>query len=83
MKFVKTLTLIFLSLTVSFQSLAENKAKKAKTQTLNFDGMDVSSAKGTPRSSMTSTSEKSDFDYFFDTDVNFEKKVINSLESVR
>lgn len=61
---------------------SDSKPKK-KTQTLMFDGMDVNSAVGTPRSSLTSAAEKSDFDYFFNTDVNFEEKIINSLESVR
>ena len=89
MKFYKATSLLFLLvLAVSQPSMADAASKSKskvnkKTQTLNFDGMDVNSAGGTPRSSLTSAAEKPDFDYFFDTDINFEEKIINSLESVR
>ena len=88
MKFYKvTSVVLFMVLVVTQPSMADAANKKSKsnkkTQTLNFDGMDVNSAGGTPRSSLTSAAEKPDFDYFFDTDINFEEKIINSLESVR
>lgn len=89
MKSYKVINLLICLVLVISQSAMARSANSSKTksnkktQNLNFDAMDVNSAGGTPRSSLTSAADKSDFDYFFDTDINFEEKIINSLESVR
>lgn len=58
-------------------------AKNDKAQHLDFDAMDVNSAKGAPGGSYVTSKKETDFKYFFETKIDFRKKILDSFETVR
>lgn len=83
-----TRSLLVVSLVLCFSSFAnaaKGKRRRAvkNPQVLKFDGLNVNTRGGSPRDAFVSSKKRTDFGYFFDEKMSFDKKIKESLEAVR